>query len=89
MSYDARTGAELWSVRGLQEQCIPTPVSLGELGVRWAAECTQRERNGPADALSVRAWEEVEGRPFPSRLRSQGRCANRPSFKRIDWSMER
>ncbi len=30
VSYDARTGAELWSVRGLQEQCIPTPVSLGE-----------------------------------------------------------
>jgi outer membrane protein assembly factor BamB len=29
--YDAETGAELWTVRGLQEQCIPTPVVMNNL----------------------------------------------------------
>ncbi|HJT77356.1 MAG TPA: PQQ-binding-like beta-propeller repeat protein [Gemmataceae bacterium] len=28
--YDAETGAELWSVRGLQMQCIPTPTVVGQ-----------------------------------------------------------
>jgi outer membrane protein assembly factor BamB len=40
VGYDARTGAELWSVRGLQEQCIPTPVALGERVFLTSAEGT-------------------------------------------------
>jgi outer membrane protein assembly factor BamB len=32
--YDARTGSELWTVRGLQMQCIPSPVARG--GVLFA-----------------------------------------------------
>jgi outer membrane protein assembly factor BamB len=30
VSYDARTGAELWSATGLAQQCIASPVALGE-----------------------------------------------------------
>src|SRR5262249_2352669 len=29
--YDAETGTEVWSVTGVQEQCIPTPVVHGDL----------------------------------------------------------
>jgi outer membrane protein assembly factor BamB len=29
--YDLATGRELWSVSGLHQQCIPTPVALGDL----------------------------------------------------------
>jgi outer membrane protein assembly factor BamB len=29
--YDAKTGVELWSVSGLHEQCIPSPVALGDV----------------------------------------------------------
>src|SRR5262249_51566546 len=30
VSYDARTGSELWSAEGLAQQCIASPVALGE-----------------------------------------------------------
>src|SRR5262249_10122114 len=28
--YDAKNGGELWGVTGLHEQCIPSPVALGD-----------------------------------------------------------
>jgi ribonuclease HI len=40
---------------------------LDALGVDWAAEWVPREQNAEADALTVAAWVEAAGRPFPER----------------------
>ena len=40
---------------------------LDALGVARAAEWVPRERNAEADALTVAAWAEAAGRPFPDR----------------------
>jgi ribonuclease HI len=53
----------------LCDRCLAILGELGRRGVRWSAEWAGREQNAAADALSVRAWEEAAGRPFPARPR--------------------
>jgi outer membrane protein assembly factor BamB len=38
--YDAKTGAELWTVKGFHQQCIPSPVAEGDLVFAASGEGT-------------------------------------------------
>jgi outer membrane protein assembly factor BamB len=71
--YDAATGKELWQVAGMQEQCIPSPVSLGNL-----VFCVSG-RKGRTVAVKLDgskaevAWESPRGAPnIPSALALDG-----------------
>lgn len=44
---------------------------LDQIGVAWRAEWIPRDHNTQADALSVQAWEQATGRPFPIRQRKK------------------
>ena len=43
-SYDADTGSELWRVDGMHQQCIPSPVVMGDLLIACSGENTMAIR---------------------------------------------
>ena len=51
-------------LRSLKDRCLDI---LQEIGCQWRAVWVRRDRNSTADGLSVQAWEEQTGKPFPKR----------------------
>jgi outer membrane protein assembly factor BamB len=72
--YDARTGKKLWSVPGLQDQCIPTPVALGDRlylvsGEHFSSLCVATARSDKGEAAAKVEWQVAsKGTGIPSPL---------------------
>jgi outer membrane protein assembly factor BamB len=72
--YDLRTGAELWSVGGLDNQCIPTPVAADGLVFLTSGTGTLAVRLDGGPGRDRVAWENKRARAFvPSPLVYEGR----------------
>jgi outer membrane protein assembly factor BamB len=75
--YDAKNGAELWTVSGLNLQCIPTPVVLGDVLYAASGENTLAVRldGGRGDLTRTHVlWKSRRGAPFvPSPVAYGGR----------------
>jgi outer membrane protein assembly factor BamB len=70
--YDAETGARLWKVGGLHQQCIPTPVVRGDYvylasGQNFTSLCVRLETDGKgAEAARVQWQVPCKGTGIPS-----------------------
>jgi outer membrane protein assembly factor BamB len=78
-SYAADTGGELWSVQGLQMQCIPTPVASGDrlfaAGGRNSRVLSVRLDHARGDLTKTHiAWTARSGTNIPSPLVLDGLC---------------
>lgn len=51
----------------LRDRCLALLATYGD---RWEATWVPRGQNQEADELSVRAWVEATGKPFPERVRA-------------------
>jgi outer membrane protein assembly factor BamB len=76
MGYDAATGSQLWSVRGMGMQCIPSPVALGNTLIACSGENTMGIRldgkSGDLTASNI-AWKNKKANAFvPSPVAYQG-----------------
>src|SRR5262249_46404178 len=76
VSYDARTGSELWSATGLAQQCIASPVALGDrvfvASQDGALAIRLDGRTGELTESNV-VWRNRRGNPFiPSPLAYAG-----------------
>jgi len=76
MGYDAATGSQLWSVRGLGMQCIPSPVALGSTLIACSGENTMAirldGRSGDLTDSNV-AWKNKKASAFvPSPVAYRG-----------------
>ena len=74
--YDARTGSELWTITGLAQQCIASPVALGNrvfLASQEGALAVRLDgRTGDVTESNV-LWKNRRGKPFiPSPLAYEG-----------------
>jgi outer membrane protein assembly factor BamB len=77
--YAADTGVELWSVQGLQMQCIPTPVASGErlfvAGGRNSRLLSVRLADARGDVTKTHlVWTARSGTNIPSPLVLDGLC---------------
>jgi outer membrane protein assembly factor BamB len=77
--YAADTGEELWSVRGLQMQCIPTPVASGDrlfaAGGRDSSVLSLRLDDARGDLTKTHvAWAARSATNIPSPLVLDGLC---------------
>ncbi len=75
-SYDARDGQELWSVEGMHQQCIPSPVTQGNLLFACSGDNTMAIKLDGARGVLTKShvvWKNKKAKAFvPSPLSYQG-----------------
>jgi outer membrane protein assembly factor BamB len=74
--YDAATGKERWSVEGTHQQCIPSPVVMGDLLLACSGDNTLAIRLGGGEGDLTRSsivWKNKKANPFlPSPISYEG-----------------